>query len=174
MTSDELIRRAKEKLAGEGSPVFPPRETLEAVVALGRERDSLANRGDKAKEDAAVAIKRVAELEKQVEDLSNAVKVAKEDAKEQAWVARELGALVEGIANRQYDGVEAATARRVYDLNSGSLRRKRINAYDYETFEEARDAYARYCNANGYAFDEIMMLQWLFHSVPKYEKEKPV
>ena len=84
MTSDELIRRAKEKLAGDGNPLFPPRETLEAIVALGRERDSLAERGDKSKADAAAASNRVAELEKEVVDLSESLRTAKDDAKEVA------------------------------------------------------------------------------------------
>ena len=172
MTSDELIRRAKEKLAGDGNPLFPPRETLEAIVALGRERDSLAERGDKSKADAAAASNRVAELEKEVADISETLRTAKDDAKEQAWVARELGALVEGIANHQYDGVEAATARRVYDLNSGSLRRKRINAYDYETYEEAWESYVRYCTENGVAPVQEKMLAWMFQTVPKYGRTK--
>ena len=172
MTSDELIRRAKEKLSGDGNPSFPPRETLEAVVALGRERDAMSERGDGLKGESEAVSKRVAELEKELVAISGAFEAAKEEVKEQTWVARELGALVEGIANHQYDGVEAATARRVYDLNSGSLRRKRINAYDYETYEEAWESYVRYCTENGVVPVQEKMLAWMFQTVPKYGRAK--
>ena len=53
-----------------------------------------------------------------------------------------------------------------------SLRRKRINAYDYETYEEAWESYMRYCGENGFTPAEEKMLKWLYLAVPKYGRTK--
>ena len=68
-------------------------------------------------------------------------KQAEEEAKSQKWVANELGKFVRDVANGLYEGHEIAAARRVYDLNSGTLAKKRINACNYDSVEAAKEAF---------------------------------
>ena len=84
-------------------------------------------------------------------------------AKEQSWYAQELGKFIGDIANACYEGQEIAAARRVYNLNSGSINRKRLNAHNYDTFDEARQGYLDYLK--GRPFEEIGMMAWLFKVV---------
>lgn len=79
----------------------------------------------------------------QKDDAELQTKQAEDSAKEQAWIAHELGKFVSDTANGLYSGNERAAANRVYDLNKSSLRKKRLNAYNYETLEEAKSAYEK-------------------------------
>lgn len=160
MTTDELISRATQRLGGTGNPPLPPEETLKAIIQLGNERTA-------ATQDKAELETKVAELEMRLEvalrereDAEVAQRQAEAATKEQAWVAHELGKFIEDIANGMFAGQEMAAAKRVYDLNSSSLTRKRLNAFDYDSLEEARNAYVR--QLKGAEYSPMDFLEWLF------------
>lgn len=102
---------------------------------------------------------RITELEQRVSELTGALDSALVDTmneksraeslehqlREQTWVANQLGQFVKELAAGLYEGQEKAAAKRLYDLNSESLKRPMLNAYLYDTIEEAREAFA---NAN--------------------------
>ena len=106
-----------------------------------------------AKIDALISQKEEAEFQ---------LRQAKDEAKEQMWIARELGNFVRDIANSIYEGREVSAANRVYDLNRGSLKKKRLNAYNFDSLQEAKDAYAEHCKSEHISFNEKAMLEWLF------------
>ena len=120
---------------------------------------------------------KIAVLESEIESIKNdlyAAKVnaqqleaeaitAKAKAKEQAWYAQELGKFIADVANCRYEGQEIAAAKRVYNLNSGSINRKRLNAHNYDSLEEARRGYLDYLK--GKPYEEIGMMAWLFKEV---------
>ena len=87
---------------------------------------------------------------------------AEESEKDKAWVANELGKFVRDVANGLYEGQEMAAARRVYDLNSGSLNKRRINACNYESLDDAEKAFAFMRGREQYTSQDL--LQWLFES----------
>jgi hypothetical protein len=102
---------------------------------------------------------RTTELEKRVTELTEALdsaiieKMTEKDCaasleiqlKEQTWIANQLGQFVKELGAGIYEGQEKAAATRLYDLNCNSLKRPLVNAYLYDTIEEAREAFA---NAN--------------------------
>jgi hypothetical protein len=65
--------------------------------------------------------------------------------KEQTWIANQLGQFVKQLGAGLYEGLEKAAAKRLYDLNCTSLTKPLVNAFLYDTIEEAREAFA---NAN--------------------------
>lgn len=167
MTTDELINRAEQRLNKTGNPSLPPEATLKAILDLGKERDA-------AQKEAALLYSKVAGLETNLasaltakDDAEKLKLQADDETKEHEWIAHELGNFVRDIANGIYAGGEIAAANRVYDLNKGSLRKKRLNAYNYDSLQAAREAYRKHCLAEGLAFDEINMLEWLFRSVAR-------
>ena len=162
MTNNELVQRATERLNKTGNPTLPPEETLTAIIQLGKDfkeaNDKIRKLEEKVQEYAAkteVAYNRM-------DDAEHEQKKAKDEAKNQAWVAQELGNFVRDVANGVYVGQEMAAARRVYDLNEGSIKKKRLNAYNFDSIQEAKETYAEYCKGAGIPFDEINMLPWLF------------
>ncbi|MBO6031877.1 MAG: hypothetical protein J6Q22_10590 [Prevotella sp.] len=108
---------------------------------------------------------RLAEANARITELEFAKVKADDAAKEQAWIANELGKFVSDVANGFYEGQEIAAARRIYDLNGGSLKKKRINAADYETEEDARSAFEKQFRHTNYSMKEY--LDWLFSNVTK-------
>lgn len=166
MTTDELIRRAYERLAGTSNPSLPPEETLSAIVALGKERDAKAIESDEKDSQITKLQARIDELQKECEKQKSLAAAASEDAKNNAWVAMELGLFVAGVANHQYDGTEAAAARRIYNLNSSSLRKKMLNGYAFDSYKEAKEAYEKKCKEEDLPFDDLNMLIWLYDYAP--------
>ena len=90
-------------------------------------------------------------------------------AKEQSWYAQELGKFIDDIANCRYEGQEIVAARRVYNLNSGSINRKRLNAHNYDTFDEARQGYLDHMKTKD--CDELSMMAWLFKPVDEVKEQ---
>lgn len=105
---------------------------------------------------------RLAEATSQISVLEFAKAKAENSMKEKSWLANELGKFVIDIADGIYEGKEIAAARRFYDLNGGGLKKKRTNAADYDSDEEARTAFARQMGDR--EFDMSSYLKWLFSS----------
>ena len=162
MTTSELIKRATERLNKTGNPPLPSEETLRAIIELGNERDAVLIEKLSIREELARKTAYVESLVSQKEEAKLRARRAEDEAKEQTWIAHELGNFVRDLANGVYEGGEMAAAKRVYDLNGGSIKKKRLNAYNFDSYEEAKDAYREHCKEDGIAFDEINMLPWLF------------
>ena len=162
MTIDALIERLGNVLSA--GIVCGIRENLpELMKQLEANSEELASKGrDIEKLDA-----RLAEANARITELEFAKTKAEETAKEQAWIANELGKFVSDVANGIYEGQEIAAARRIYGLNEGSLRKKRINAAEYETEMEARKAFEKQFWSDTYSSDEYM--DWLFSTVKTNE-----
>lgn len=103
---------------------------------------------------------RLAEADAKIATLELAKAKAEESAKEKSWMANELGKFVSDVANGIYEGQEMAAARRIYDLNSGSLNKQRTNASNYETLADAEKAFAFMRGREQYTSQDL--LQWLF------------
>lgn len=161
MTPDELLKKVQEKIV----TMILPDETLQAILDLGRERD-FARESVRSKEEEILALNtKVAAAEANVSQIEFAKGKAESLAKDQAWIANELGKFVSDIANGIYEGKEIAAARRVYDLNGSSMKKKHVNAADYESEEEARTAFEKQFVSQTYTMQEY--LDWLFSAVEK-------
>ena len=165
MTTSELIKRATERLNKTGNPPLPSEETLRAIIELGNERDAALNEKLSIMDELARKIAYVEGLVSQKEEAELRARHAEDEAKEQMWIAHELGNFVRDLANGMYEGGESAAAKRVYDLNGGSLRRIRRNAYNYETVDEAKKAFLRVNKGQPYSIDEL--LEWMFRAVDR-------
>lgn len=162
MTTTELIKRVEQRLNKTGNPSLPPEETLRAILELGKERDAALNEKHSIQDEIDQQTAKIDALVSQKEEAEFQARQAKDEAKEQMWIAHELGNFIRDVANSIYVGKEVSAANRVYDLNKGSLKKKRLNAYNYDSIQEAKDAYTEYCKGAGIPFDEINMLSWLF------------
>ena len=160
MTSEDIVGRMSEILGrfvteSDGANLPKLLEQLEtskeSISAKDEEIASL-----KAQLDSANSRIASAEFEKTK---------AEQDAKEKSWIANELGKFVSDVANGVYEGQEISAARRVYDLNGGSLNKRRINAAEYETEEEARVAFEKQFWSRTYNMNEY--IDWLFSTVKK-------
>ena len=105
---------------------------------------------------------RLAEADAKIATLELAKAKSEESAKEKSWLANELGKFVSDVANGIYEGQEMSAARRIYDLNSGSLNKRRINACNYESLADAEKAFAFMRGMEQYTSQDL--LQWLFES----------
>lgn len=103
---------------------------------------------------------RLAEADDKIATLELAKAKAEESAKEKSWLANELGKFVSDVANGIYEGQEMTAARRIYDLNSGSLNKRRINACNYGSLADAEKAFAFMRGREQYTSQDL--LQWLF------------
>lgn len=161
MTTDELLTKVNEKIG----TMNLPDETLQAILDLGKELDS-ARESVIAKEEEIIALNtKVAATEANVSQIEFSKVKAESIAKDQSWIANELGKFVSDIANGIYEGQEIAAARRVYDLNGSSLKKKHVNAADYESEEEARAAFEKQNMSQTYNMQDF--LDWLFSAVEK-------
>lgn len=162
MTTNELINRATERLNETGYPLLTQEETLSAIIQLGKERDEAKTKAVNLAEKVGELQARATWAEVQRDEMELESKRAMDSAKEQAWIAQELGKFVRDLSIGFYVGQEMAAAKRVYDLNGGSIKKKRLNAYNFDSLDEAKDAYQEYCKKEGLAFNEINILPWLF------------
>ena len=160
MEIEELIDRLGTLLCGAIT-----RQIAESLPELLKKLDA-------SKEAVAAKDIEIASLKSQLQDANyrkslaefNQTK-AENNSKEKARIANELGKFVCDVANGLYEGQEIAAARRVYDLNSGSLTKQRINACDYDSVQEAKQAYLEKMNDAPYT-DEAFQL-WLFEPAPQ-------
>ena len=160
MTSEEIIDRLGNVLCAGLSRGI--RENLpELLKQLEANSEELASKNKVIETLEA----RLAEANAKITEVEFARTKAEDSAKEQAWIANELGKFVSDVANGIYEGQEIAAARRIYELNGGSLKKKRINAADYETEEEARAAFEKQFRHTNYSMKEY--LDWLFSNVTK-------
>ena len=160
MTSEEIIDRLGNVLCAGLSRGI--RENLpELLKQLEANSEELASKNKVIETLEA----RLAEANAKITEVEFARTKAEDSAKEQAWIANELGKFVSDVANGIYEGQEIAAARRIYELNGGSLKKKRINAADYETEEEARAAFEKQFWSETYNMQEY--LNWLFSAVKK-------
>lgn len=160
MTSEEIVGRMSEILG---------RYVMESV---GANLPEMIAQLDSSKGNIAAKDEEIASLKAQLDSANSRIASAEfektkaeQDAKEKSWIANELGKFVSDIANGVYEGQEISAARRVYDLNGGSLNKRRINAAEYETEEEARAAFEKQFWSRTYNMNEY--LDWLFSTVKK-------
>ena len=160
MTIDALIERLGNVLSA--GIVCGIRENLPELM-----KQLEANSEELASKNKVIEMleSRLAEANAKITEVEFARTKAEDSAKEQAWIANELGKFVSDVANGFYEGQEIAAARRIYELNGGSLKKKRINAADYETEEEARAAFEKQFWSQTYNIQEY--LDWLFSAVKK-------
>ena len=160
MTSDEIIERLGNVLCAVLSHGI--HENLpELLKQLGTTSEEIASKNRVIETLEA----RLAEANARITELEFAKVKADDAANEQSWIANELGKFVSDVANGFFEGQEIAAARRIYELNGGSLKKKRINAADYETEEEARAAFEKQFWSDTYNMQEY--LDWLFSAVKK-------
>jgi hypothetical protein len=160
MTSEEIVGRMSEILG---------RYVMESV---GANLPEMIAQLESSKENIAAKDEEIASLKAQLDSANSRIASAEfektkaeQDAKEKYWIANELGKFVSDIANGVYEGQEISAARRVYDLNGGSLNKRRINAAEYETEEEARAAFEKQFWSRTYNMNDY--LDWLFSTVKK-------
>lgn len=158
MTTSELLERVDQRLSGKGNPSLPPEATLKAILTLGKQKDAANKEVEELRNKVAELSGRLDTTTMQKEDAEFQAKQARDAAKEQEWIAHELGNFIRDVANSLYVGKEVAAAQRVYDLNKGSLRKVRRNAYNYETVEEAQ---------MDFVGDQDKFLEWLYQPVAR-------
>lgn len=95
-------------------------------------------------------------------DAESRLKEAEEKAKSQEWLAQQLGTFVRDMSCGLYEGKEKAAAQRVYDLNKSSIRKRYLNAYKFDSLEEAKQGYI---DATQKEADAEEVLKWLFKTV---------
>lgn len=141
MTTEELLNRVEQRLNRTGNPSLPPEETMQAILALDKERETAQN-------ECATLNEKVGSLQTQLdgavaekEDAEFKARQAESKAKEAEWVAGEMGKFIRDVANHIYEGQEISAAQRVYDLNKGNLTKKRIRANDFASATAAEEAY---------------------------------
>lgn len=167
METDDLIRRVRERLENTANPSLPPEETMKAILALGDERD------EKSREALAVSSrlcdsqKKIETLEQEKKELAANLATLLKKHEDLSFVTAEYESCLNRIAGHEYEGKEAITAKRVYDLNKGSCDRRLINCRLYTTLDDAKAGYRKYCERIGASFDEINMLPWLYQEVSK-------
>lgn len=172
METDDLLRRVRERLNHSSNPSLPPEETMKAILALGDERD------DKSREAISLSSmlcdrqKKIETLEHEKKDVSARLAELLKKHEDLSFITAEYEACLRRLAGHEYEGKEAITAKRVYDLNKGSCDRRLINCRLYTTIEEARVGYRKYCERIGASFDEINMLPWLYEEVSKEDVAK--
>ena len=158
MTSEELTNGLCNVLAA--SITHAVGETLpELLKQLDVSESTLASKNQIIETLEA----RLAEADAKIATLELAKAKAEESAKEKSWLANELGKFVSDVANGIYEGKEIAAARRIYDLNGGSLKKKRINAAEYESEEDARIGYRKQYPMR--SFEPLNFIVWLFSAV---------
>lgn len=159
MTTEELMAKVDEKI---GSSILPD-ETLIAIQNLFKERNEAID-ALKAKDEEFLSLRtKLAAKDAEISIIEFAKTKAEVAAKESSWLANELGKFVRDIANGLYEGKEIAAARRVYDLNSGSLSKKRINASNYDSGFDAELAFRKehgYTSNEEYTYAEFMAWCW--------------
>ena len=155
MTSEELTNRLGNVLAA--SITHAVGETLPELL---KQLDVSESTLESKNQIIATLEARLAEADAKIATLELAKAKAEDSAKEKSWLANELGKFVSDVANGIYEGQEMAAARRIYDLNSGSLNKRRINACNYESLADAERAFAFMRGMEQYTSQDL--LQWLF------------
>ena len=159
MTTEELLTKVESRLNKTDNPSLPPEETMAAILELGREKDEAIKERLSVSEKVATLETKIEGLSAQKEEAEFNAKQAQDKAKEQEWIAHELANFVKCVANGIYVGQERAAANRVYDLNGGSIRKKRLNAYNFNSLDEAKKAYIE---ALIEPYEAERFLEWLF------------
>lgn len=104
----------------------------------------------------------ITEARSKEEEAIEKYEIEKRKTEELEWIKKELSDFILGIATEQYLGQEVAAAKRVFNLNFSGLRKKRRNAYNYETKEAAKQAYIE---KEKKEYQETEFLDWLFQPV---------
>lgn len=141
MTPDDVLKNVNSELEKDRSVAQMSEETLLAVRELGRQRDESIEACVRKDREIAELKKTAMEAEKRISTAELARRKAEAKAKDSEWVAGELGKFVRDVALGLHEGHEVAAARRVYDLNSGSLTIRRIMADEHDSVKSALDAF---------------------------------
>lgn len=117
MDTEELLGRARDRLEGVRNAQLPPRETLSAILRLGDENTELAMRNESLTQENEL-------LKGLSEDLRGRLSTVKAQNDELRKYAEQKDALsmnlvrvLEAMYNREYEGKERQTAKRVIDAN---------------------------------------------------------
>ena len=170
MTTEELLTKVESRLSKKGNPALPPEETLRAILDLGNELKLVKEELERIKDEKNRLDFQLSEANLKTKTAEIELEKALDNAKNYKWVANELGKFVRDIANRFYEGEEVSAARRVYDLNSDSFSKKRLNAYNYETKDEAWNAFVTWAmteDKSGKKIGYDWFHEWLFSEVQK-------
>ena len=159
MTTEELLNRVTRRLNKTWNPTLPPEETMHSILELRKEKGTLKKENDDLRNEISVLNDRIDFISSQKEEAEFNSKRANEKVKEQEWIAHELANFIIEVANGIYQGKEPAAARRVYDLNSGSIRKRRLKAYNFDSSEEAKSAYAE---ETGKEYNSEEFIEWIF------------
>lgn len=159
MTTEELLTKVESRLRRTDNPSLPPEETMAAILELGKERDEAIVERIKISEKVGSLESRIEFLSSQKEEAEFNAKQAEDKAKEKEWLAHELAHFIRDVANGIYEGQERSAANRVYDLNGGSIRKKRLNVYNFDSLDEAKKAYAEETKE---PYEAERFLEWLF------------
>ena len=141
MTTEELLNRVESRYNRTGNPSLPPDETMAAILALAKERDEAIKKNLELTEKVGSLESRLEGVKEQKGDAEFRAKEAEAKAKEHEWVANQFANFVKGVANLMYEGQEVSAARRVYDLNSGSLKMKRLRMHGFDSLDKAKETY---------------------------------
>ena len=166
MTTEELLDNVKKRM----SDAIVPEEGLQAILDLGRKLDEANAELNVLKEEKAATNLQITELDMKAKTAELELQKVVEERRDKEWIAGELGKFVCDIANGIYEGKEIAAARRVYDLNGGSITKKRLNAYNYDTHDEAWSAFVTWAmteDKSGRTIDFDLYHEWLFMPVRK-------
>lgn len=166
MTTEDLLSRCKDRLSKSGNPALPPEETLSAILELGEEKWKAIEERDELNSKLYQAIKDKESAENKLTAALSELDKVKKFGEEQAWLAMEFLTFIKAVSNHEYDGNEPAAASRVYNLNSDQITKRPLNAFMYNSQEEARAAYERVCIAENKEFSIVDFVKWLYSHRP--------
>ena len=136
MTTEELIDKLTSSLA-ESLSCTVSQTVPELVKQLDVQNDTIKKKNEVIL-DLQNELQRAIERSDDEEYKVNRITI---EMREQQFIARELGKFVKDVGNRLYEGQEVAAAQRVYDLNGNKLNKTWINAYNYESLNDAVESF---------------------------------
>lgn len=164
MTPNELVLRAKNQLEGK-SPEFPCIETCHAILEMGRESDLAKKELENVKKGVEYAKSEHNALISKNEELETELEAVKKTVEDYKFINAVAFSFIRDMAAHEYDGKEAATAKRIFDLHKEDLGVKLIRCYTFNSAEEAFAKYSEWRKKNGVDEECKNLLDWLF-SIP--------
>lgn len=156
--------RAQSQLNG-GSPEFPCIETCHAILELGKMYESANKKLLKANESVEYGWKEIERLSAKVEELAQDVSKVRKDAANNKFLNSVAFSFIRDISENEYDGKEAVTAKRIFDLHKDDLGIKLMRCHKFNGAGEAKSAFAEWCKRNGVEATDARMVEWLLSTV---------
>jgi hypothetical protein len=161
MTQSELVLRAKNQLEGK-SPEFPCIETCHAIIEMGRELDLAKKELENVKKGVEYAKHEQNVQKSKNEKLETALEAVKKTVEDYKFINAVAFSFIRDMAAHEYDGKEAATAKRIFDLHKEDLGVKLIRCYTFNSADEALAKYSEWCKKNGVDEECKNLVDWLF------------